>query len=65
MEWREEASREEDREMRAAYVEQVRCVNRQVLLLVDRLLQDSARPPIILIQADHGNQRFPFGRPPN
>jgi hypothetical protein len=64
MEWREEASREEDREMRAAYVEQVRCVNRQVLLLVDRLLQDSARPPIILIQADHGNGRFPFGRPP-
>jgi hypothetical protein len=45
-------------------VEQVECVNRQISLLVDRLLKDSRTPPIIILQADHGNGRFPFGRPP-
>jgi Sulfatase len=64
LEWREEANQEADQEMRAAYAEQVRCVNRQVLSLVDQLIEDSAGPPVILIQADHGNGRFPFGRPP-
>jgi hypothetical protein len=64
LEWREEAHEENDRAMRMAYAEQVRCVNRQVLSLVDRLLKDSEPPPIILLQADHGNGRFPFGRPP-
>ena len=64
LEWREEAHVENDRAMRVAYAEQVQCVNRLVLSLVDRLLKDSAQPPIILLQADHGNGRFPFGRPP-
>jgi hypothetical protein len=50
---------------RVAYVEQVQCVNRQVLQLVDHLIQDSPRPPVIILQADHGNARFPFGRPPS
>lgn len=39
-------------------------MNRQLSLLVERLLEDSPRPPVILLQADHGKGRFPFGRPP-
>lgn len=50
--------------LRSAYVEQVQCVNRQLLELIDRLLKTSRRPPVIILQADHGNGRFPFGRPP-
>jgi hypothetical protein len=50
--------------LRQGYVEQLQCVNRQLLALVDRLLETSRRPPVIILQADHGNGRFPFGRPP-
>ena len=62
--WPSQVGPEEDRSMRLAYVEQVQCVNQQVLVLVQRLQKDSSRPPIIILQADHGNGRFPFGRPP-
>jgi hypothetical protein len=63
--WPADIDPAEDEGLRASYVEQVQCVNRRVLLLVDRLLRDSARPPVILLQADHGNGRFPYGRPPS
>ena len=63
--WPEDGGWEEDDAMRAGYVEQVQCVNRQISLLVDRLLKDSRTPPVIILQADHGNGRFPFGRPPS
>jgi len=51
--------------IRTDYVEQVQCVNRQVLALVDRLMADASRPPVIILQSDHGNGRFPgIGNPP-
>jgi hypothetical protein len=62
--WPAQINPAEDEGMRVAYVEQIRCVNRQVSNLIDRLLEDSPQPPIIILQADHGNGRFPFGRPP-
>jgi hypothetical protein len=41
-------------EQRADYVGQVRCVDRLVLDLVTRLLQQSSTPPVILVVGDHG-----------
>ena len=43
------------------YVEQVECVNRRLLAVVDSILARSARPPVLLIQSDHGNGML--GRP--
>jgi hypothetical protein len=40
----------------AAYVEQIRCVNRLVLDLVTTLLRTSELPPVILLQGDHGSK---------
>ena len=54
-----------DPDMHRAYVEQVRCVNLQLETFIRHVLEKSARPPIIILQADHGNGRFPFGRPPD
>jgi hypothetical protein len=62
--WPSRIDEAEDRRLRTEYVDQVRCVNTQVAALVDRLLQDSPQPPVIILQADHGNGRFVFGRPP-
>jgi hypothetical protein len=54
-----------ERQIRSEYVEQVQCVNRQVLALVDRLVADAHQPPVIILQADHGHGRFPgIGNPP-
>lgn len=44
-------SREEYREY---YIGQVKFINRQVMAMVDRLLEKSSPAPIIVIQADHG-----------
>lgn len=38
----------------AAYVEQLKFVNREILAVVDALLRDSQVPPVIIIQGDHG-----------
>lgn len=38
----------------AAYVAQIEYLNRFVLRAVDRILRDSKRPPIIVVQGDHG-----------
>jgi hypothetical protein len=38
----------------AAYVEQLKFVNKEVLEVVDTLLRDSDAPPVIIIQGDHG-----------
>lgn len=43
---------------RKLYTQQVDCLNRMVLDLVDSLLQGSSRPPVILLQADHGHGRM-------
>ena len=40
---------------RAAYVEQIQCTNELLVSLVGRILERSARPPVILIQSDHGH----------
>lgn len=41
-------------ETAAAYVGQVQFINREILTVVDALIQDSEVPPIIIIQGDHG-----------
>lgn len=39
---------------RDAYLEQLKFVNATMIDLVERLLAESARPPVIIIQSDHG-----------
>ncbi|RPI94418.1 MAG: hypothetical protein EHM40_06605 [Chloroflexi bacterium] len=41
-------------ETAAAYVDQVRFLNKEILNVVDVLIRDSAVPPVIIIQGDHG-----------
>ena len=41
-------------EQRAAYIGQVRCVDRLVLDLVTSLLRRSSTPPVIAVVGDHG-----------
>jgi hypothetical protein len=41
-------------ETSAAYVGQVKFVNKEILDVVDALIQDSEVPPLIIIQGDHG-----------
>jgi hypothetical protein len=41
-------------EDRAGYVGQLQFVNTRIGAVVDRLIADSVRPPIILLQSDHG-----------
>jgi hypothetical protein len=36
------------------YLEQLRFTNRSLLELVDRILAESERPPVIIVQSDHG-----------
>ena len=54
----------EDARWRAAYAEQVACVNRLLLPLVDTLIAGSRVPPVVILQGDHGHGRFPLGRAP-
>lgn len=55
---------EEEAMLLEGYPEQVECVNRKVIELVDRILRKPGEPPIILLQSDHGLGGFPFGQPP-
>jgi hypothetical protein len=41
-------------EVAAAYVDQVKFVNREILNVIDTLIEDSHIPPVIIIQGDHG-----------
>lgn len=50
---------------RQIYVEQVQCVNRQVLAVITELLRRSSVPPIIVIQGDHGTPALRYDRAPN
>jgi hypothetical protein len=63
--WSARVEPAEDQTARRAYVEQVRCVNLQLATFIRHALENSRRPPVIILQADHGNGRFPFGRPPD
>ena len=42
------------KETAAAYVDQVRFINKEILKVVDALIRNSKVPPIIIIQGDHG-----------
>jgi hypothetical protein len=44
--------------LKRAYVEQIECLNRKLLVLVDAIRQRSTTPPVILLQADHGHGRL-------
>ena len=50
------------RQRRQIYVEQVQCVNQQVLTLVSELLRRSSVPPIIVIQGDHGTPALRYDK---
>jgi hypothetical protein len=41
-------------ETAAAYVDQVRFVNKEILNVIDTLIQSSEVPPVIIVQGDHG-----------
>jgi len=47
--WRDSAA------THSAYLDQITCVNAKVLAAVDAILRNAPSPPVILIQADHGN----------
>jgi hypothetical protein len=47
---------------RQVYVEQVQCVNRQVLSVVTELLRRSTVPPIIVLQGDHGTPALRYDK---
>jgi hypothetical protein len=44
--------------LKRAYVEQIECLNRKLLVLVDALRARSGTPPVILLQSDHGHGRL-------
>jgi hypothetical protein len=50
------------RQRRQIYVEQVQCVNRQVLSVVTQLLRRSSVPPIIVLQGDHGTPALQYDK---
>lgn len=52
--WPLQVTPQEEERARGAYLEQLQCTNRLVRRLVDRLLERSDRPPVILLQSDHG-----------
>lgn len=41
-------------EEKESYIEQLLFVNKQILAAIDRILETSPRPPIIVVQSDHG-----------
>jgi hypothetical protein len=48
----------DDEEANRGYLDQIRCTNRKLTALVDSLLTRSRRPPVVLLQADHGHGRI-------
>jgi hypothetical protein len=44
--------------LKRAYVEQIECLNRKLLVLVDAVRKRSGTPPVILLQSDHGHGRL-------
>jgi hypothetical protein len=50
---------------RQVYVEQVQCVNSQVLSVISELLRRSSVPPIIIIQGDHGTPSLGYDKAPS
>jgi hypothetical protein len=48
----------EETKVKVAYVDQITCLNRKLMTLVDSLQKRSRTPPVILLQADHGHGRL-------
>jgi hypothetical protein len=49
---------EDDSHIRQLYTEQIRCLSHHIISMVDLIISESARPPIILLQSDHGHGRI-------
>ena len=47
-----------DEDADRGYLDQIRCANRKIETLVDSILARSTRPPVILLQSDHGHGRI-------
>lgn len=47
-----------DQEADRGYLDQIQCANRKLATLVDSIVARSRRPPVILLQADHGHGRI-------
>jgi hypothetical protein len=43
--------------LKQMYIDQIECLNRKLLTMVDQILRRSHRPPVIVIQSDHGHGR--------
>lgn len=56
--WPERDDGDEALAVKKAYIEQVGCVNRKLLEVVDSILAHAPNPPVIIIQADHGHGRL-------
>jgi len=54
---------QDDSPEKQAYTAQISCLNRRLRSVVDHLLKDSPRSPIILLQSDHGHGRMPLHIP--
>jgi hypothetical protein len=56
--WPANAGMVGDEEATRGYLDQISCTNRKVAALVDSILARSRRPPVILLQSDHGHGRL-------
>ena len=56
--WPRTAAESNEPAAKAAYVDQIRCLNSKLSRLISSLLSESETPPIIVLQADHGNGRL-------
>lgn len=54
---------ESDSLLRKLYVDQLKCTNRTILEVVDRIRRDGPRDAVIILQADHGYARFVADKP--
>ncbi|HSM08689.1 MAG TPA: hypothetical protein VLA33_06695 [Gemmatimonadota bacterium] len=54
---------ENDSLARRRYVDQLVCTNRKILEFVDAVRATASDSSVIILQADHGDGRFPGGRP--
>lgn len=56
--WPANAGMLRDEEANQGYLAQISCLNLKVAALVDSILARSRRPPVILLQSDHGHGRM-------
>lgn len=61
--WPPNAGMVGDKEATEGYLDQISCTNQKVAALVDSIMARSRRPPVILLQSDHGHGRL--GRLPD